>query len=204
MNVSDLANPGNTIEDIPVRISYEIIQLFSEGLYQSPNKAIEELVSNSYDANARRVHILLPEASRNGSRIDAPLWVIDDGHGMDEEGFRRLWRIAHSDKSGSATPQGRAPIGQFGIGKLAAYVLATQLTHISRVNDRLLMTSMDFNKVTGHQFDNSQPVPVSLHQVDEKTAKDHLAEIEHRDPVAWRLMFGDTRRAKNVDSRCSV
>ncbi len=32
---------------IPVPISYEIIRLFSEGLYQSPHKAVEELVSNS-------------------------------------------------------------------------------------------------------------------------------------------------------------
>jgi len=32
---------------IPVHISYEIIRLFSEGLYQSPHKAIEELVASA-------------------------------------------------------------------------------------------------------------------------------------------------------------
>ena len=41
---------GRHTDDITVRISYRIIQLFSEGLYKSPTKAIEELVANSFDA----------------------------------------------------------------------------------------------------------------------------------------------------------
>ena len=35
--------PDENGEAIEVRISYEIIKLFSEGLYQSPHKALEEL-----------------------------------------------------------------------------------------------------------------------------------------------------------------
>ena len=35
---------GTETSHIPVRISYRIIELFSDGLYASPNKAIEELV----------------------------------------------------------------------------------------------------------------------------------------------------------------
>ena len=197
MSISELASSGNTIEEIPVRISYEIIQLFSEGLYQSPHKAIEELVSNSYDANAEHVHILLPGPQNNGHQLDDPLWVIDDGHGMDKEGFNLLWRIAHSEKAGKDSSGGRAPIGQFGIGKLAAYVLARRLTHISRTNGKLLMTSMDFNRVTGHQFDSSAPVPVALVEIDEDTARAHLKEIEERDPEAWRMMFHESERRES-------
>jgi hypothetical protein len=33
-----------------VRLSYRIVELLSEGLYASPNKAVEELVANSFDA----------------------------------------------------------------------------------------------------------------------------------------------------------
>src|SRR4051812_22266512 len=109
---------------IRVHISYEIIRLFSEGLYQSPQKAIEELVSNSYDAGADAVHVLLPvDQDEDGSL--PPLWVIDNGTGMDASGFSQLWRVADSDKADQKIGIGaRAPIGQFGIGKLAAYVLA--------------------------------------------------------------------------------
>ena len=47
-------NAGTQVDTIPVSINYDIIYHFSEGLYSSPHKAIEELVSNSYDAGERR------------------------------------------------------------------------------------------------------------------------------------------------------
>jgi len=43
---------GTKIDQITVEIDYAIIQHFSQHLYSSPNKAIEELVSNSFDALA--------------------------------------------------------------------------------------------------------------------------------------------------------
>ena len=46
---------GDTTDNIEVRLSNRIVELFSEGLYTSPNKAVEELVANPFDAGARRV-----------------------------------------------------------------------------------------------------------------------------------------------------
>lgn len=183
------------IDTIPVHISYEIIRLFSEGLYQSPHKAIEELVSNGYDAGAGRVHVLLPEAPENEDVAIPPLWVIDDGHGMDADGFRQLWQVAYSAKADSEPKDdNRPPIGQFGIGKLAAYVLAWKLTHVSCVDGRILLTSMDFKTVTGkHQFEDNEPVQISLRELSEETAKEMLSDIEERDPLAWGFMFGAAR-----------
>ena len=192
--LSDLADEGREIAEIPVPINYDIIHLFSEGLYRSPHKAVEELVSNGYDARAQRVHVLLPEQPENTTDTFAPLWVIDDGHGMDTEGFHQLWRVAESNKT-NAQANGRPPIGQFGIGKLAAYVLAWRLTHISRTNGKLLLTMMDFRHVTGRQNTPHEPVEISLREVDEGTAKAHLAEIEFRDPDAWTLLFDEEKRA---------
>ena len=182
---------GDEIAQIPVSINYDIISLFSEGLYKSPHKAVEELVSNSYDADATRVHVLLPEAGDGTGPVD-PLWVIDNGHGMDVDGFRQLWRVAYSTKT-APSASGRAPIGQFGIGKLASYVLAWELTHISRVDGRLLLTVMDFHKCTGRQYDGRSRVEVTLREIDETTAKSHLQEISQRDRSAWNLMFGKNR-----------
>ena len=183
-------NIGQEVEQIPVNISYEIIHLFSEGLYKSPHKAIEELVTNGYDANAKRVHILLPEANQEGINADLPIWVIDDGHGMDVNGFRQLWRIAESRKANMTSQKGRPIIGQFGIGKLASYVLAWNLTHVSRVKNRFLLTSMNFHHVTGRHLSDDDPISISLREVDEDTAKEHLIGIEDRDPKAWEFMFG--------------
>lgn len=195
--IEGLARAGDEIESIPVHINFDIIRLFSEGLYRSPHKAIEELVSNAYDAEARRVHVLLPEQPDDPTAALAPLWVIDDGRGMDAGGFRQLWRVAESNKKNvSSASNGRLPIGQFGIGKLAAYVLARKLTHLSRVDDKLLLTIMDFRTVTGRQAEDNDPVRISLRRVDEATARQCLAEIKHRDPSAWKLMFGDGKQSR--------
>ena len=44
-------------EHVQVSASHELIELVSEQLYQSPLKAIEELVVNAYNADASRSHI---------------------------------------------------------------------------------------------------------------------------------------------------
>jgi HSP90 family molecular chaperone len=120
-----LERAGTKELEIPVSISYRIIELFSAGLYSSPNKAIEELVSNSYDALAAHVQVIVPA---NMQTPDAVIWVVDDGIGMDAEGLLDLWQIASSKKRipGNESSE-RPPIGKFGIGKLATYVLARQL-----------------------------------------------------------------------------
>lgn len=193
-DISNLANEGQELEEIPVSINYDIIRLFSEGLYRSPHKAIEELVSNGYDAGARHVHVLLPDQPEDQSVDPAPLWVIDDGEGMDTDGFRRLWLVAESAKNAQTTGR-RLPIGQFGIGKLAAYVIAWRLTHVSCVDGRFLLTVMDFRRVTGRQSGQADPVEVSLREISATTAREYLAEIQRRDSGAWDLMFGGHGRS---------
>ncbi len=94
----DLAHGGNQIystagnesEKIDVRLSYGIVRLFSEGLYASPNKAVEELVANSFDAGARRVAVLLPSDFNDQG---ATIAVIDDGEAMDATGLKTHWLI---------------------------------------------------------------------------------------------------------------
>src|SRR5882757_5385118 len=86
---------GNATDKINVRLSYRIVELFSEGLYASPNKAIEELVANSFDAGAQRVQVLLPT---NLHEQDATIVVVDDGQGMDKRGLKQHWLIGISNK----------------------------------------------------------------------------------------------------------
>ena len=64
------ASVGTATDNIEVRLSYRIIELFSEGLYASPNKAVEELVANSFDAGAQRVQVLLSSRLHESRRDD--------------------------------------------------------------------------------------------------------------------------------------
>lgn len=86
---------GQEISTVPVQLSYRIIELFSEGLYSSPNKAVEELVSNAFDAGASNVHVVL---SPDLTSEDATIIVADDGISMNEKGLRKHWLIGVSDK----------------------------------------------------------------------------------------------------------
>jgi hypothetical protein len=168
---------GNETDKIDVRLSYRIVRLFSEGLYSSPNKAIEELVANSFDAGALRVAILLPADFHDQG---ATIAVIDDGEGMDAEGLKLHWLIGKSLKRDLAKlPLGRQQIGKFGIGKLATYVLANRLTHISKKGSKYYSTSMNFKTVDDRgdeEVEPKTPIKISLHELSEAEAKDALKE----------------------------
>ena len=50
-----MASPN--IETITIEVSSRIIRHISRGIYRSPAGALKELVSNAYDAGARKVTI---------------------------------------------------------------------------------------------------------------------------------------------------
>ena len=166
------ADIGDKTDKIEVRLSYRIVELFSEGLYTSPNKAVEELVANSFDAGAQKVHVLI---SSNLHDQDATITVFDDGEGMDQEGLKRHWLIGISNKRKlSARPRGRPQIGKFGIGKLATYVLADRLTHISKCGGKYYSTSMDYRTIdrrVDQQIEPKSPIELALRELTEKQAR---------------------------------
>ena len=165
------ASLGDATDDIEVRLSYRIVELFSEGLYTSPNKAVEELVANSFDAGAQRVHVLV---SSNLHHQDATIAVFDDGEGMDHDGLKRHWLIGISNKRElSMRPRGRQQIGKFGIGKLATYVLANRLTHISKCNGKYYSTSMDYRTIdrrVDREVEPKVPIKIALRELTEQQA----------------------------------
>jgi hypothetical protein len=96
------ADIGRETDHIDVRLSYKIVELFSEGLYASPNKAIEELVANAFDAGAQDVQVLI---SDNLSEQNATIVVIDDGEGMNAS---ELMRNAVKEAARVLSPGGKA------------------------------------------------------------------------------------------------
>ena len=70
---SSIVSAGKEQSKIGVLLSYKLVQLFSEGLYTTPNKAIEELVANSFDAGALKSCRPLtsrPQSARGSDRCD--------------------------------------------------------------------------------------------------------------------------------------
>ena len=187
---------GDTTDQIDVKISLRIIQLFSEGLYSSPNKAVEELVSNSFDAGAENVHIILSPDLRDS---DATIVVVDDGEGMNDDGLKKHWIIGESTRRRVNGSSRRKPIGQFGIGKLSTYVLASKLTHICRSSNTYYATTMDYSNIAGSGdkasdgIFNEQTIQIPLRALTEQQARDaveHWVDGEKAGYQALRL-FGD-------------
>jgi Histidine kinase-, DNA gyrase B-, and HSP90-like ATPase len=131
--------------EVRVDISYDIIKQVSAQLYTNPRKAIEELVCNSYDAGATECHVKLPQDTTDA------LVVLDNGKSMDLQGLKNLWMVAKSpkgpDASGRRIANNRLQIGKFGIGKLAAYALGKQLTHVATIKGITRVVSVSEDKI---------------------------------------------------------
>ena len=188
---------GRATSTIDVMISHRIVQLFSEGLYTSPNKAVEELVTNGFDAGAQRVHVLL---APDLTQPEASIAVLDDGEGMDEKGLREHWIIGHSPRRNRPSKSGRKPIGKFGIGKLATYVLARRLTHVSKFGGKYLAATMDFRELgSGGESAgvfNEESVSIPLRELSEAEAKEALRPwiTGNRPGHKALVLFGESSR----------
>ena len=202
---------GDATDLIEVRLSYRIVELFSEGLYTSPNKAVEELVANSFDAGALTVHVLI---SSNLHDQGATIAVFDDGEGMDQEGLKRHWLIGISNKRRlSELPRGRHQIGKFGIGKLATYVLANRLTHVSKCGGKYYSTSMDYRTIdrrVDREIEPKVPIMIALRELTPEQAKRAVepwtgtaafkaastALFGERSPASWTLTIMSSLKPK--------
>lgn len=108
-------------------------------------------MSNSFDAGAENVHVIL---SPNLMDQNATIVVIDDGQGMNVDSLKEHWIIGQSSRRMKPNFHGRKPIGKFGIGKLATYVLAGELTHICKSSGKYYATTMDYTSALPSQQDD--------------------------------------------------
>jgi hypothetical protein len=150
---------GEYADTVSLSVDYAIVKHFSEHLYGSPNKAVEELVANSFDALAGAAYVYVPNKFVNGKII-----VWDDGDSMDVDGLKAMWRIARSPKRLEADRvkkkdgRERRLIGKFGIGKLAGYAVGGRISHLCKRKDEYLLVGVDYNKVQEDlRDDDDQP-----------------------------------------------
>lgn len=163
---SVLAEVGEPFgESIKVTLSNNLARLLSKQLYSSPLKAVEELIVNAYDADAKECKVFVPPPSDTQRRY---VLVYDDGTGMDYEGLQQLWQIGSSgkpDEKELTKRFNRKQIGRFGIGKLATYTIANRLTYVTKPENsdgEILSVSVDFRGFISEEH----PIPLVVHRVD--------------------------------------
>ena len=157
--VDELVQPeglGRVVGTVVLQVDYQIIEHFSEHLYDSPNKAVEELVANSFDAFATKVCVFTP-----GPYTVDRVIVWDNGDSMDVKGLKELWWIAKSpkvdgDRMKERDGRKRKIIGKFGIGKLASYSVGQVISHVCRHQGDFYLVSIDYGKICG--VEGTEPV----------------------------------------------
>lgn len=204
----DFSSVGRKIDDVEVQFGTRLLKHFSEQLYASPNKAFEELISNSWDAGATVCHV---GTSANLAEPDAMVMVLDNGVSMDRQGLHDLWKVAWSRKRDQAPVDEREPIGKFGIGKLATYALANKLTYVCKASDGVIrVVTMDYDEFEKKQ-PSSKKVAVTVWQPMREVTLAQVQEVLARSDVGagiWDLIKQDlgsrSTSAKDSAFKCAI
>jgi hypothetical protein len=97
-------------------------------MYSTLPPVIGELVSNAWDADAKRVDIVIPTTTLND---ESEITIIDDGIGMTDKLVRDAYLIVGRDRrkedKTDQTPSGRRVMGRKGIGKFCGFGIASEI-----------------------------------------------------------------------------
>lgn len=138
-----MSNPAEPV----LEFDHNVIEHLGIRLYQNkPGNVLAEVVANSWDADAKAVHIgTSPDGSPAEDRF---ISVADDGIGMDLETIKsRYLVIGKPKRSGPKmrSPGGRRPMGRKGIGKLAPFGVARTVDVATVANGMLNWFSLDLD-----------------------------------------------------------
>ncbi len=115
------------------KFSPKILQRLGEELVPNPDQGIIELVKNSYDADATECTVELIKTSAIGGSII----ISDNGVGMDKDAISEGWLVLGRSKKANreVTKLGRLPVGNKGLGRLAALQMGSQVILKTRPKD---------------------------------------------------------------------
>lgn len=120
-------------EPLRFRPSARLQYLLAEQLVSDPNVAILEFIKNAYDADATDVTVEFDLASELSK---SSLLIADNGSGMDHDSFEQNWMHPGFSAKIDALPtsRNRIPVGEKGLGRLAAGRLGETLDVYSRTS----------------------------------------------------------------------
>ena len=141
-----------------------IIDSLGIQMYQSPVAAIAELIANSWDADATKVEVKLPETLSN----DATIAVSDDGFGMTfeqcQKHYLNVGRNRRTDDDSDKSRDGRPVLGRKGIGKFAGFGIAEvlEVDTTSGITGERTKFSLDLSDLRGAEYIGTSPQEVPI------------------------------------------
>ena len=160
--------------DMHFKFSPSILSRLGEELVPNPDQGILELVKNSYDADATICEVILNNTESSGGSVT----ISDNGDGMDIQALRDSWLVLGKSKKAfrSLTRLKRIPVGDKGLGRLAALRQGTQVKIFTRPQDQ---PNVEYSlEINWEDFDRVDFVEDVTLEVDRsETIKDHGTEI---------------------------
>lgn len=146
-------------------------------ILRNPITAIVELIANSWDAGATRVNINWPENSST-----EPFTIMDNGHGMSEDMFKRCWLTLlydHLAEHGQYVrfPQGltlpqRIAFGRNGKGRFAGFCFGDSYVVKTWCNGIEIAYNVSY----------TQTMPIEIDKINEIVRQGHGTEIIVKNP----------------------
>lgn len=200
--------PGRDPKELALTFAGNIVKHLGVQMYAGrPVPAIAELISNSWDADARNVVVSLPlDEAWDPSSKDQFIDVSDDGNGMNWDMVRDAYLDVGRDRREvdrtDRSPSGRLLQGRKGLGKLAGFGIADiveiQTVHTTPdpgVNKRTLiwfkLDLSDLKKI------RKGPAPVDLIYAGPIASAPAQGRRKHGTTVTLRHLH--QRRAQNAD-----
>ncbi|HBB31585.1 MAG TPA: histidine kinase [Cyanobacteria bacterium UBA8803] len=156
------------------KFSPKILHRLGEELVPNPDQGIIELVKNSYDADATVCTVELVNISALGGSII----ISDNGVGMDKDAINEGWLVLGRSKKANreVTQLGRLPVGNKGLGRLAALQMGSQV--ILKTRPKYEPAIEYFLTINWHDFEDADVVEdVSFDIQKSSTHKGHGTEI---------------------------
>jgi hypothetical protein len=143
-------NPSKLPEKFIMEFEPSTIEHLGLKLYHHLPPVIGELISNSWDADAKKVEITLPQ----GEITESSEVVVKDygGHvGMDAKTIQRAYlpigRNCREESGKDRTKNGRLIMGRKGIGKLSAFGVASVLEVRTIKNGYAICIKLDYEQM---------------------------------------------------------
>ena len=135
-------------------------------MYSTLPPVIGELVANSWDANATKVEITIPETPIAGPTSE--IIICDDGIGMSDADVRNKYLIIGRDRRADEQtdvtpfPKSRKMMGRKGIGKFSAFGIAEEIVVESVKNGKVSHFRMNYRELLENADDRMIELPQLL------------------------------------------
>lgn len=173
-----------------LKFAPSILARLGEELVPHPDQGILELAKNAYDADARLCRVTLNDVTQQGGTVV----VTDDGDGMTLDQIRDGWLIlGRSEKDPSRrTRLGRRPVGQKGLGRLAALRLGRRVVLATRPSSEPgVEYQMEIDWTLFDEADAVEDVALTIHDQPTSEGPGTSITISHLSTALRRM---DTKR----------